>query len=850
MSGNDAGGERRRRLSELLDQALELDDEVREQWLASLAHGPDAAFAEELRAVLAGEQDADYSNFLSGLAPAPPGGRAMIGRRVGAYVIESEIGSGGMGSVWRATRADGQFESYVAIKFVHAAWLGRAGEQRFRREGRLLARLNHPRIARLIDAGVLEDGQPYLVLEYVSGEPIDAFCESRALDVPSRVRLFLDVLDAVAHAHRHLIVHRDVKPSNVLVTGAGEVKLLDFGIAKPISLDAACEATRSGIALTPDYAAPEQLSGDTVTTATDVYALGLVLRRLLASVTAPKPKDDLDTIVAKATRSEPRERYATVDAFADDLKRYLNNEPVQARRDTLAYRTAKFVRRNRGGVALGALIVLALIGATIVTATQLVEARQQRDRAQAQLERAQAFDDLVAIVLSAAEPEHGLKPRELLDRGQQLVRTEFASDPALRAELMFSLATLYLQAGETAKEKALETEAHQLAQRAGDAQLMARTGCSIARSDGATGKFKEASERIDQYLADLPAGAEYDGTRAHCLIAASIVASAASEGKRALDYAQAAARLQQASPGTEWLLLRTLMTLAAAQNAFGHLGDASATFERVERGFERLQVADTGFAKTLRNNWAIVLLNLGQPRRGAALSERALAYQTDSGSVDAYTKVVYAANLLMLERFDEARRVLESAAANARANGNANSAVMVNMGLANVLRETGDLGGAARVLDVVTSGLEAMHMPSDHEAMGALYLNRAQLAQERGDFATAIEHSDAALSVFSTKPGLRRRAANVHLVRSEIYADMKDGALARTEASLAIEMYQEVLGPNVDSYYLGRSFLALARAEVLNGESDRAHRTATQARRHLISSVGESHSLVKAAAGI
>lgn len=221
-------------ISAFLDQALELEEPERAQWLAQLAQS-DPTTAALLSRVLTEREQQGFSQFLAGPTPIPLDDiqhATLIGRQIGAYLIEAEIGRGGMGSVWRARRADGRYEGTVAVKFVHAAWIGRVGEQRFLTEGKLLGRLDHPHIARLLDAGVMELTQPYLVLEYVDGAPIDAYCERRSLGTEARIRLFLDVLDAVAHAHSNLIVHRDLKPANIFVTGDGTVKLLDFGIAK------------------------------------------------------------------------------------------------------------------------------------------------------------------------------------------------------------------------------------------------------------------------------------------------------------------------------------------------------------------------------------------------------------------------------------------------------------------------------------------------------------------------------------------------------------------------------------------------------------------------------------------
>ena len=281
--------ERWRILSPYLDEALDLEAERRPAWLAGIS-ARDAALAADLRTILARQQALHDSGFLERAVIDPQLAlmSSLAGQVVGSYRLVSAIGQGGSGSVWLAERCDGRFQGRAAVKLLNIALLPRAGEERFKREGTILARLRHPRIAHLIDAGLSPAGQPYLVLEYVDGVAVDRYCEEHALGVEARVRLFLDVLDAVAHAHANLIVHRDIKPANVLVSSDGQVKLLDFGIAKLVEGDALGAPVQSstitrdgGVALTPQYAAPEQLSGAPVTTATDVYALGVLLYLLL-----------------------------------------------------------------------------------------------------------------------------------------------------------------------------------------------------------------------------------------------------------------------------------------------------------------------------------------------------------------------------------------------------------------------------------------------------------------------------------------------------------------------------------------------------------------------------------------
>ncbi|WP_425257999.1 protein kinase domain-containing protein [Rubrivivax sp. RP6-9] len=423
-------------LSPLLDTLLDLPAPERAARLAAL-WADDPGLAADLAPWLDELAGLDDSSFLQAPALPPPPG--LAGRIVGAYTLVREIGRGGMGSVWLAQRTDGRFEAEVAIKFLDAGLFSAAGTERFAREGSIMARLAHPHIARLLDAGHLATagaGQPYLVLEHVPGLPIDAFCAAHDLPLPDRLHLVLDVLDAVAHAHNRLILHRDLKPSNILVTAAGEVKLLDFGIAK--LLDAAANGMgdgaltqQAGNAFTPQYAAPEQLQGGEVSTATDVYALGVLLYRLLsgrlplegeagntlshwhAVVERTPPlvsqavlqearqagrtdsdakrraralQGDLDTIVAKALKKQPAERYANAAALADDLRRHLAHAPIAARPDTWAYRSAKFLRRHRVAVGAGTAAALALAGSAAVAVHEGRQAQRQQAQAEGLIE--------------------------------------------------------------------------------------------------------------------------------------------------------------------------------------------------------------------------------------------------------------------------------------------------------------------------------------------------------------------------------------------------------------------------------------------------------------------------------
>ena len=483
-------------------------------WLAAI-RARDAALGAELEGLLAEHAHVEEAGYLEGaraLGQRPVELPSLEGQIVGAYRLISHIGQGGMGSVWLAERCDGRFEARVAVKLLNVALMGRSGEERFRREGNFLAKVTHPHIARLIDAGVSGAGQPYLVIEHVNGQPIDRHCDEQALALEARIRLFLDVLEAVAHAHANLIVHRDIKPANVLVSVDGQVKLLDFGIAKLLTDDAlpgpsgmaeAGGLTRdAGGPMTPQYAAPEQLAHGQVTTATDVYTLGVLLYVLLsgqhpaggavrspvtlmraivdveprrmsdAVVDRTEPPEalarhaarcgttsgrlrralrgDLDTIVGKALKKHAHERYGSVTALADDLRRFLRHEPIGARPDTLRYRAARFVSRHVGAVAAAAAAVLMLGGLTALYTDRLAT---ERDRAQREATKAAKVSEALAGLLTGADPianratPDGLTARGLLDASAERVQKELVDLPEAQAEIFTVIGRMYRRLG-------------------------------------------------------------------------------------------------------------------------------------------------------------------------------------------------------------------------------------------------------------------------------------------------------------------------------------------------------------------------------------------------------------------
>ncbi|MEP0546562.1 MAG: serine/threonine-protein kinase [Rhodothermales bacterium] len=476
--------DRYRRAQELFLDALDVPPAERAAWL------DEACDSDELRAevdslLAAHTEPGLLDNDLHDAGLLPDGERPdpMLGRTVGPWRLEARLGVGGMGAVYRAVRDDGLYERAVAVKLLRPGADAQALGRRLRGERQILARLEHPHIARLYDGGMTDDGLPFLVLELVDGEELTAYVERRQPSVDERIALFLDVCDAVAYAHRNLVVHRDLKPSNILVTADGEVKLLDFGIARLVEADDADERTRTvGAFLTPAYAAPEQVRGEPVTTATDVYALGVVLYELLAGqrpydltgrsaseieravcLTLPtKPsatirdaayagraepaarlRGDLDTIVLKALAKEPTVRYPSAEAFADDLQRHLGGLPVRARPATAGYRTRKFIQRHRTGVAAGALAVVALL-------VGLGMAVWQGRVASTEAAKAETVNAFLLDMLASPDPyADGREVRvvDVLDRTRDRVEGQFEGQPAVEAAVRHTLGVTYHELG-------------------------------------------------------------------------------------------------------------------------------------------------------------------------------------------------------------------------------------------------------------------------------------------------------------------------------------------------------------------------------------------------------------------
>jgi serine/threonine-protein kinase len=489
---------------DLFAQLLDMDLAAREHLLRRIEQD-DPRLHGRLLALIKADQAAERAGFMAGgavedAASATRGLESnsdIAGQRIGNWELQRLLGAGGMGQVWLARRGDGLHRGQAAIKMLRVVVADDRANERFAREGQILARLTHPHIAMLLDAGFTTDGQRYLVLEYVDGERIDHWCDQRRLDINARLQLFLQVCSAVSYAHANLIVHRDLKPSNILVLNDGTVKLLDFGIAKLIDDDAGAATQLTGDAagaMTPGYAAPEQIGNGPITTATDVYALGVILFALLSghgpygrdahralelvrAVLEREPnrlsdfsgvddidaiakardcsvdslrrqlRGDLDVMVAKALKKDPADRYGSVEALADDIRRHLDHQPIAARADSRVYRVRKFLRRHWFGAAATALIVLAVAGGVAGT---LIKQREAEHEAQRAIAVKRFVIDMLnqarATVQSGGVQASDAKINDMLKAGADSVEKSFASQPEIRDEVMQVLASLYSDA--------------------------------------------------------------------------------------------------------------------------------------------------------------------------------------------------------------------------------------------------------------------------------------------------------------------------------------------------------------------------------------------------------------------
>ena len=739
------------RLAALFDSLVELPPDQRAARLATLA-AEDPALAAELARML----DADAADgILDHTLPQPVPEEIAVanrsGERVGPYRLLRQVGRGGMGEVYLAER-EGDFQQRVALKLIKRGMDSEALLRRFARERRILAQLEHPHIARLLDGGLAADGTSFLAMEFVDGPAITEHARSAGLGTRARVELLLQAADAVAHAQARLVVHRDIKPSNILVGSDGRVRVLDFGIATLLD-DSEEKLTGTGArVMSPAYAAPEQVRGEPVTTATDVYALGGVLFELLTGRephpqrgaspsawlqslqhdgaerpstvvrrsadlrrthgdTAPERlarelRGDLDTIVLAALHADPARRYAGAAQLAQDLRRWLDGRPIAARPDTAGYRMRKFVARHRLGVGSASAVLLALVAGLGLALWQANVAREQAARADAEARRAALVTDFVLSLYAEQDPVSRAQaaartPRELVAAGMERARLQLAQDPALLQDVLGELARVQVALGDAAAAEpvlaaVLEDRLRAAGAASPDAALAA---IDLAAAELPLGRYAPARARIESALAqlpDTPAHAQ-ERARAQTLLAQAV---------QMTDGAAAAIPVMQAS-----LAGFTRLHGPDHPESLSALSALGVLFE----GADQLEQAEATFREAI----ARLEGSLGPQHARLVVP---LAVLSDI--------------LRRQRRYDEARPLIERSIAIARAHLPSPHPLVGSalMRLGDLLRRMGDLDAAAAALDQAEA-----EMPAGVPQIGQIYMFRGGLARARGDHAAAAE---------------------------------------------------------------------------------------------------------------
>jgi serine/threonine protein kinase len=887
-----------KQLSPLLDELLDLDVAERCRRLVELRRD-NGRMADQLEALLSSVQLAEDSHFLGSDVQAELKDEApsLAGRQLGAYVIESLLGQGGSGSVWRARRADGRYKGSVAVKLLHLSLLGRNGALRFEREGRILAQLTHPQIARLLDAGVTTEGQPYLVIELVEGRRIDHYCDASRLNIEQRLALFAQVLDAVAHAHSHLVVHRDIKPNNILVTADGSVKLLDFGIAKLLHDESEAEPVTSEAqrALTPEYAAPEQLQGGAVTTATDVYALGVLLYQLLvgqhptagntataaeamqatlntdpphlvaalmkpsadgakAPRNAAEARDisllqlkrqlqgDLNNIVACTLRKEPSQRYQTIAALAEDLRRYLAHEPVSARPDSLFYRSTKFVRRHRS-LAAAALVVFLSVGAGLAgTLTQAHRAERERDFALRQLSYARSSSEFISFLLEQSA-DKSFTLTELLAHAEPVLQKQFADDPAQRAHLQLLLASLYANVNDVAKTNQLGLSAQRDAQDGADPFLKAEIDCLVARQLGYDGYYDQAKPILDAAIVSLRSAPQIDmdpTTLVQCLQSRSEVSFLKGDAAAALVDARVSfevLRSPNASQRMQYVVMRT--TLA---NALSAVGEAAASAREYRLAIAELDAMGRGrtlAAAGLYNNLGVLLSRAGQPLAASEALQRAIEIERNLGGVEPATEGNYANRLIELGHPREAIAILEHILIEAKARGNTRVGPTILAQGARAWCLIDDLARCSEMLSATRSELTTL-LPAGQSLLGTLETSEAQLALAREDRIQARLGLERAVVIFEHAGDKNPNGIRALTLLARTETQLGELEPARAHAAQALERARGAMAGFSHSAWLGGALVAQGMVQQAGGETAAAQISWRAALAELQTTVGET----------
>lgn len=722
--------------------------------------------------------------------------QALLGMRLGHWKLQRELGRGGMGAVYLAERDDGAYQQQAAVKVMLSGWNAADLINRFRTERQMLANLNHPNIARLLDGGMSEQGNPYLVLEYVDGEPIDRYCDQRCMPLRERMQLFMRVCEAVAHAHRALIVHRDLKPSNIFVTHDGEVKLLDFGIAKILPSDGIGMTQSQTRIFTPEFASPEQVRGEPPTTGVDVYALGVLLYALLTGKrpygkTAETPaayeqailnlepdrpsrvaaqvdrqsaqkrahspaslakalQGDLDAIVLKALRKQPSHRYGSVDALAQDAACFLTNKPVSARRGNWRYSAGRFIQRNALAVALAVLAIASLLGGLALALQQAERAREQRDVAQIEASNARAVAEFVSGVFESADPVQtdGADPRasELLDRGRETLAQRNDLQPETRVALLLTLGHAYLGISKAKIGFDLMQEAVAEAERSGSAASMVAALHGLGYAHNINHHDELAVETLQRAHKLANANPEIDlmlQENVMYLLGLQLHNLARYDEAMPLLKASFEARAARLPPSTQARV--EVMTMYAA--ALTRRGEAAQALTHIEPSYQAIRNSEKMplvRQKDILLARAYALLMLERLAEAEVEYRKVLQIDEQLFGVGALRTSVALNNLAIClsrqSRFEQARDIMKRVVAIYRAKGETDDPqvafALVNLG--SILRKANDPSAALEALDEAR-GIFTRRQDVFYQQASKAHLESARAYELLGNFKAALQ---------------------------------------------------------------------------------------------------------------
>jgi serine/threonine-protein kinase len=834
-----------------------------------------------------GVESADWLRNLPDFEQASTAGRlagVAEGAVLGAYRLIREIGHGGMSSVWLAERCDGQLKREVALKLPYEGPPRAHLAERLQRERDILATLTHPNIATLYDAGVTPAGQPYLALEYVQGTTLRAYCDAARLSIRERLKVFQQVLSAVEFAHEHLVLHRDLKPSNILVTEHGRVVLLDFGIAKLLSRDVDHEAPlteMAGRVLTPDYASPEHIAGRVLGTPSDIYSLGVVLCELLAGSRPfgsqhesrqafeekilkqdpPKPsqlalteeiatargttprklmqilKGDLDTIVLKALKKEPAERYRSVATFEQDIVNYLGHLPVSARPDSAWYRIRRFASRHKLQVAAAGVTLLAIVGGAAISIWQAREAARERDRAFALASRNEALNDFSdTLITEAAEAEKPVTVSEMLTRSEELALADTSGTPENRAAVLDMIALRYASVGDTGKSAKLLERALALVRESHDVELRSTIVCDHASIVAQVGETDLATREITGELGKLDPDSR---TAAVCLLYLSYIAYDSGDATAHLRYALQALKGFRAAPRT--IAAEEGVFLAGVADAYldsGNTREADRYFQLALRKFTDTGRGLSREAMILRSNWAHLDSSAGAPKRALDLYDQIM-----SGAKEPYSNSLLPASSLssrarvleLIGRFDQARVDYERCQQQASEQRDVQKETLCLVGLASIAVESRDPIAAANYLK--QSEKPAKALPADSVAVKRQAWVQGRLSLAQGDIQAARAHFDRALVKGSKNVGTIEATlgkAEVELLSGNVVA-------AIANAQTALDIATTLQGGIPHSNRAGLSWLMLGRALKEKGDDVQARKAFEAAVTQLSNTVDANH---------